>query len=56
MRLFSNILGMFLVSRKLGMFGPYIAPTFYGGGSRSFDMREIAIAKRRKHRQSRGYR
>jgi len=59
MRILSNLLGMFLISRKLGMFGP-ILPRYYGqwygGDSGSFNMQEIKAARRRNWRQSRGHR
>lgn len=52
MRILSNLLGLFLVSRKLGMFGPII-PHMHSG-SQSFDFREIRAAKRRNWKASRG--
>lgn len=55
MRILSNLLGLFLMSRKLGMFGP-ITPRYDGGGGyTSFNMQEIKAARRRNWRQSRGH-
>jgi hypothetical protein len=52
---YSHLLGaLFLQSDRLGMFGPYIPPSW--SGHPDFDFREIYAAKRRNWRQSRGHR
>lgn len=51
----SHLLGaLFLQSDRLGMFGPYVAPSW--SSHQEFNFQEIRAARRRNWRQSRGHR